>query len=701
MKRIIVGGMAFVLLATSAAVPFPGREESAAQAADQRAPRHDAAAIIKLVAVRVLDAAGRPVTGLRKEDFLLTDNGARQVVTEFESYVLGEAGMELVATGKDAPVRAPLLKRRLFIFLDLQGNDENGMKNAKAAALYFVDTQLRPGDEVGVIGFSPIRGFFIQEYLTTDHEKIRKAIERAKELSPSAATAMGFGPDDGGGRRGGGAGGGRGNPVQSEGPGYTNDTGVDPNVANLGRPSGGVGSFIGGIAVVSVPGTGKYAKTDFEPRMFDLAETLKYVPGNKSLVLFSGRDLGAAAKSLGQSFAASGTPVYAVNTKNWIIKGGITGAGFGVKEKHLYLEHSLKDLALASGGEYFADIEAVSAIAGKVQALSGNFYVLGYYIKENWDGKFHKVGVELEKPGYRVLAQAGYFSPKPFAEMSDFEKELHLFDLLYADAPAAEALDMPVTELGVALPGGRDGVILIQTIIDPKAGVSPAKVELIALIRNEDRIPVVSRKWELDLSAYNGKTLVFSIGSPRDPGKYDGRIIVRDIETGRPAAGRFSFEVLAPTAEGIVLSSPVILVPGETTKLVRLESGPARRGQAAERSLVELYPFIPKDRRIVVRNIEAGTGQITAILPVRVPAGEGGAPPRIELAARLLPRSGGEEIPLDVEVVEAKTSKDGREFLILRIDLPQPAPGEYDLEIVAEDAASEKRGTVRTTLMLK
>ncbi len=699
MKRTIIGGLAFVLLAAGAAVPFPGRE-AAAQAAGQRAPRYDAAAIIKLVAVRVLDAEGRPVKGLRKEDFVVTDNGARQVVTEFESYILGEAGMELAAAGKEAQAPAPLLKRRLFIFLDLQGNDPDGMKNAKAAALYFVDTQLRPGDEVGVIGFSPMRGFFIQEYLTTDHKKIRQAIERAKELPPSAATAMGFGPDDSGGGRGRG-GSGRGSAILSESPGYANDTGVDANVVSLGRGSGGVGSFIGESATITVPGTGKYAKNDFEPRMFDLAETLKYVPGNKSLVLFSGRDLGAAAKSLGQSFASSGTPIYAVNTKNWIIKGGMTGGEFGVKEKHLYLEHSLKDLALASGGEYFADIEAVSAIAGEVQTLSGNFYVLGYYIKENWDGKFHKVAVELEKPGYRVLAQAGYFSPKPFAEMSDFEKELHLFDLLYADRPAAEAVDMPVTELGVTLADGRLGVVLVEASVDPKAGVSPAKVELIALIRNEDRVPVVSRKWALDLSAYNGKTLVFSIGSPKEPGKYDGRVIIRDIETGRPAAGRFAFEVPAANAEGIVLSSPVVLVPGEATKLVRLESRPARKGEAAERTLVDLYPFIPKDRRIVVRDIEAGTGQITVILPVRVPAGEGGSPPRVEVAARLIPRSGGEEIPLDVEVVEAKTSKDAREFLILRIDLPRPEPGAYELEIAAEEAASGRTGSVRTIIILK
>jgi len=690
MNRNIIGGLAFVLLAAGAAVPFPGREEAAAQAAAQRAPRQDAAAIIKLVAVRVLDAAGRPVKGLRKEDFVVTDNGARQVVTEFESYVLGEAGMELVAAGKEAQTPTPLLKRRLFIFLDLQGNDPDGMKNAKAAALYFVDTQLRPGDEVGVIGFSPMRGFFIQEYLTTDHKKIRQAIERAKELPPGASSDMGFGPEDSGGRGGGGR-------IVSEGPGYSAGPGGDPNSANLGRGSGGVGSFFGASATVTVPGTSKYAKNDFEPRMFDLAETLKYVPGNKSLVLFSSRDLGAAAKSLGQSFASSGTPIYAVNTKNWIMMGWFSP----VKEKHLYLEHSLKDLALASGGEYFADIEAVSAIAGEVQTLSGNFYVLGYYIKENWDGKFHKVEVELEKPGYRVLAQAGYYSPKPFAEMADFEKELHLFDLLYADRPAAEALDMPVTELGVALAEGRVGVVLVEAAVDPRTGVSPAKVELIALIRNEDRVPVVSRKWALDLSGYNGKTLVFSIGSPSEPGKYDGRVIVRDIETGRPAAGRFSFEVPAPPGEGLVLSSPVILVPGEASKLVRLESGPVRRGQAIERSLVDLYPFIPKDRRIVVRDIEAGTGQITAILPVRVPAGEGGAPPRIEVAARLIPRSGGEEIPLEVEVVEAKTSKDGREFLVLRIGLPRPGPGEYELEITATEEASGRIGSVRTSLVLR
>jgi hypothetical protein len=164
-----------------------------------------------------------------------------------------------------------------------------------------------------------------------------------------------------------------------------------------------------------------------------------------------------------------------------------------------------------------------------------------------------------------------------------------------------------------------------------------------------------------------------------------------------------AFEVPAAAGEGPVLSSPVLLVPGEATRLVRMESRPARRGQAAEASLVDLYPFIPRNHRIVVQNVESGTESMTAILPIRVPAGDKGVPPRVEVLARLIPRSTGEEILLNLQVIQAMASTDGREFLILKIDLPRPAveAGEYDLEIAAEDFLSGKRGAVRTALVMK
>ena len=677
-------GVLVVLFVMMTGLLSADQGEAAQQTVDQRIPHHDAAAVIKLVAVRVLDKAGRPITGLGKEDFILTDNGARQTITEFENYVLDEAGARLGATAHEvATPLAPLLKRRLFIFLDLQGNDENGAENAKAAAIYFVDTQVRPDDEVGVIGFSPMRGFFIQEYLTSDLGRIRKAIERARELAPSGASLVAVGPEDAGGGGKGGGQGGQGNAIQSEGGG--------------GR-AGNEGSFNSVTSSVFIPGTRIFQREDFLPRMFDFAEALKYVPGNKSLVLFSGRNIGPA-RSLGRAFAASGTPVFAVNTKNWIMKGFFNA----IKEKHIWREHSLKDLSLASGGEYFADIEAVQTIAGGVQVLTGNFYVLGYYIKESWDGNYHKVSVELEKPGYRVLAQEGYFNPRPFSDMSDFEKELQLFGLLYADAPATDAPDLPMTGLAVAAVEAWEGVILVEIAVDAKGGVPPAKVEFIALILDEDRTPVISRKCEIELSPYNGKILVFCVNAPTETGKYDVRVVVRDVGSGRSAVGRLVFEVPASAGDGLVLSSPVLLVPGDDTRLVRMDSGSARRGKAAVPNLVNLYPFIPKNHRIVVREVESGIVRITAVLPICVPTGEAGAPTKVEVGARLLPKSGGEETPLDLQAIQAMTFKDGREFLILTIDLPRVGAraGEYDLEITAEDTVSGKRGSVRTPLVLK
>jgi VWFA-related protein len=374
----------------------------------QRLPQHDAAAIIKLVAVRILDQDGRPVTDLKKEDFILYDNSEKKVITEFEVHTLSEAGMEVRSSDQAADLAKTVkgMNRRLFILLDIPGSDANGLANAKQAALHFVDTQLRPGDEVGILGFSYMKGFFIQEYLTTDHKKIRKAIEKTKELPPSKGFVSGSELSDNIRVRGG----------SSEGGSSGESDSVSAVMGFFGY-SGKPKAYTGG--------TINFQSRDFTPQMFDLAQAFKYIEGNKSLVFFTSRNLGPYATKLGKEFANANTPVYTVNTQNWIKKGVETI----IKEKFIWTDHPLQELALASGGKYFADIEDIETISEDVQMLTGNFYVLGYYINESWDGEYHQIKVEVKRPGLQVLAQHGYFNPKPFAEFSDIEKQLHLSDL--------------------------------------------------------------------------------------------------------------------------------------------------------------------------------------------------------------------------------------------------------------------------------
>ena len=266
---------------------------------EKRTPQYDAAAVVKLVTVRVLEKDGRPVTNLQKEDFILSDNGKKKDITEFEVHTMSEAGVEMRPSDQVSdPVGVTEgMNRRLFIFLDIQGADVNGMVNAKQAALHFVDTQLQPGDEVGIIGFASMTGFFIKEYLTTDHERVRKAIKKTKEIRQSGGSSSGAELI---------------NPV-----GMSFRVSSSP-VVSSGNPERGEGKgqvSRGGGNTIPVPGSSRFGRKDFVPRMSDLAQALKYVPGNKSLILFSSRNLGSTATKLGKEFADASTPVYTINTQ--------------------------------------------------------------------------------------------------------------------------------------------------------------------------------------------------------------------------------------------------------------------------------------------------------------------------------------------------------------------------------------------------
>jgi hypothetical protein len=71
-KNSALAFLAGVLFASHMPGPSQG------SAAGQDIPKHDAAAVIKLVTVSVLGEDGRLVASLRKEDFVLFDNGGKR-----------------------------------------------------------------------------------------------------------------------------------------------------------------------------------------------------------------------------------------------------------------------------------------------------------------------------------------------------------------------------------------------------------------------------------------------------------------------------------------------------------------------------------------------------------------------------------------------------------------------------------------------
>ena len=660
--------------------------QSKKDSSQQRVPQHDAAAVIKLVAVRVLDQDGRPVTDLKKEDFILYDNGEKKIITEFEVHTLSEAGMEVRSSGQASELAKAVkgMNRRLFIFLDIQGSDVNGMANAKQAALHFVDTQLRPGDEVGILGFSPMRGFFIQEYLTTDHKKIRKAIEKTKdiEVKPGASSSSGGQLND------------RIQVKEVDSERESSGERESTRREGSGESTSEVMNFFGsGRRTIRVPGTSKFHRRDFIPRMIDLAQAFKYIPGNKSIILFTARNLGS---KIGKEFASASTPVYTVNTRNWIVKGIIQSS---VKEKYIWTDHPLKDLAQASGGKYFADIEDVETISKGVQILTGNFYVLGYYVNESWDGAYHQIKVEARRPGLQILAQHGYFNPKPFAEFSDFEKQLHLWDLMFADKPVTlDPLDIPIEPLFIAGREKMNSALLARITVNEKTGIPPSKVEIFAFIFNEDNKAVVTKTVEMDLAPFDQKFLFSYFTANLPSGEYECRIVARDIETGEAVAGKIVFALPEKSDSEIVFSSPLLFAKGPESQILRFSEGLSQNEKDKDISFSEIYKFLPRNHCLVVRDLEQGIKSLLAVLPLTVAEGPA---PEIELSVRLHPRPEGEAINITAEIIDIKNTNTNTDILMIEIKLPDLKPGEYELEIEALERETLASSSVRKFLVKK
>ena len=684
------------LLASSGPARQDGRQE--------RPLRHDAAAIVKLVSVRVLGPDGRPLTGLRKEDFSIYEDGQPKTITEFEVHALTEAGMTVMPQppgAADAAVRKGGANvRKIFIFLDQQASDEAGRVKARTAAFRFLDTQVRPGDQVAVIGFYHISGFFIREYLTSDMARIRRAIDKSAETPPSPGEWVGGGSDDSAPvpfRSDGRAAfdGGRGQQVDLLSSG-------SPGAAGVGRGEAAqavIDSPSAGMSTVLAPGTAAYGRIDFVPRMEDLVEVFKTIPGQKSLILFTSRNLGPNAARLGKMFGAVGTTVFAVNTQDW----KISPMG-GAKIHFIWEDHSLKDLTTASGGKYFADINEAEAIAQDLHLLTGNYYVLGYYVRETWEGRYHKIRVEVARPGARVLAQDGYADAKPFSQMSDFEKDIQLIDLAWADRPVTAFQTLDVDPLVVFEDGKSQVCLLARLEVDAKSGVPPGRNEIYAFLRDEKGVMKLSRRWEIDFLKYDGQSLWAYAIVPVSAGTHDSRVIVRDLVNGEICMGRASFEVAVPKEAGILISSPLLFEEGPGAAYVRLQCAApdSKKVKASpEPSLIDLYGLVPKEGRLVSGETSPGVRKLTAIIPFKIRPSVHDDKPVLSVEAKLVAKPDGGESAASLRIRDHRAVEGKPDILVIEVFLPAVPPGSYDLEISLEDVGMDRRGVVRVPLQVR
>jgi hypothetical protein len=133
-----------------------------------------------------------------------------------------------------------------------------------------------------------------------------------------------------------------------------------------------------------------------------------------------------------------------------------------------------------------------------------------------------------------------------------------------------------------------------------------------------------------------------------------------------------------------------LFVRGPEARVVNVAS--EKKGSGAEPfSISRAFPFPAKESVPLIGPLEQGTTSLGAVLRCEWRGERGG---EIDLAARLFPEGGGEEIEIDTELFDLKSEGEA-DLYLLGIEIPELPPGRYRLEIEAVNAATGK--TVRTT----
>jgi VWFA-related protein len=703
--------------------------------------QYEVSVVLKLIHVYVTDKKGNPVKDLAINDFVVTDNGQPVKVTDLEKHILQpaaagepkveerpEAGAELVAT--PIPAVRPST-RKFFLFFDLAFNNSRGMAKAKKAAFYFLDAQVRPEDEIGVVSYSMFGGVKVHEFLTADHPKVRDAVEK---LSQRDSMGRAEEIEDWYWRL-----------VQEPLPG---EGGLAQGEAKSGVENPPKVPYYVYEAKAQREEIKRHSQT-FILALTTLAKALRYIPDQKQFILFSsgvpssliyGNQAGnpsqttpagswgggsqfdpgdptlkAMNEAMYREFAVSGCTFYAFDTREsakgmdlfgYDSRTLETGSRSILNKQSVFQDSNsimkddkatgldfLKRFSDVTGGQYFSNIDKYEKNLDQIQALTGTYYVLGYPINERWDGKFHEVKVQVKRKGYEVRAQVGYFNPKSFSEYSDLEKRLHLFDLaLNERASSRMPVSIPMTALSSSAEGITRLAVLAKVPGEVTAKLSGKRVEFIAIFFDgKGEISDVVRE-ETDPASIRGRDMSFAAGATLKPGDYSCRLVIRDMDTGLSAVASAKATVGKPQLTGIQLGTPLVL---EARIGGSFLCAGAKKAKAAF-PWADIYSYDSSLFSPVLGELLATTASIQVVVPCAIP---GGGQPELGLSANLVNSTSGELLPITIARMD-RVRKGPLDILTVEIPTAEIAPGTYYLHFYAQDRASGALGHASATLVI-
>ena len=328
------------------------------------------------VPVVVTDNTGRPLSGLRQENFRLLEDGQPQTITNFGT--------------TDAPFEIALL-------LDTSGSTRDDVGLIRQAALSFINA-LRPGDRIGIVAFNqaqtvndPMAVVEVLTPLTNDRAELTKAI---------------------------------GNLGSSNGTPYYDA--LERVADSIFRAP--ITDQVRRRAVVALTdGVDSASHSDFNSAKVKLSRagiacyfievnTEDFVEDRLMKDCQDDGRLALSPRQLQRYREIFMPKAKAEELSNFCQMGQFERMSIS---RGLYnlARHEMDDLARVSGGRSFvaSDLAAARAAFARVAADIGTLYSLGYYpTNKARDGKFRSIQLQVKglKDKAEIRARDGYYAPK-------------------------------------------------------------------------------------------------------------------------------------------------------------------------------------------------------------------------------------------------------------------------------------------------
>jgi len=375
---------------------------AAMPAAQQDRPSFRSGARLVEVSVVVTDRDRNPVTGMTANDFQILDNGKPHTVALF--WIEGEGSSPAAPRATTPPPRLPReFSNRLAdtggvtIILFDQLNTPSGPKmRARDQIVRFLE-QIRPDDRVGLYALTGDGTLRVLHDFTSEATSLVRAVSRLRgNVSPAlAATEDGerldreieevLGTETG--------------IVRATGTGESGGTAMMKH-------------FQGSRAVATIDALESIGRHLSGVRN---RKNLIWVSAAFPLVAFDYRgrsktgEINRATRALNDANVA----LYTVDAR------GLLPALTGVPGQQTFTTLSmvagsqdiLRSLAEDTGGRAFLNTNDIHGAVRRAADDARLTYVLGYYpTNDVWDGRFHRIGVKVNRPGLEVRHRTGYFA---------------------------------------------------------------------------------------------------------------------------------------------------------------------------------------------------------------------------------------------------------------------------------------------------